>query len=459
MFRKFENIHMVGIGGSGMSGIAEVLLNLGYNVSGSDMYATETTRHLEDLGAKIFTKHQASNIKNVDVVVTSTAIAKTNPEVLEVQKRKIPVIPRIEMLAEIARLKYTVGIAGTHGKTTTTSMTSLVLQYGGLDPTVVIGGRVKNFGSTGAKLGQGDFLVAEADESDGSFLKLSPAIITVTNIDDDHLDYYGTFEKLTASFIEYINKIPFYGFGILCVNNPVIKSILPKITRRYFTYGLNTDADYTAKNIEANFQGSCFDVFKNNKSLGRFELSVPGAHNVQNALSAICCGIELGIPIVKIKKALKDFVGVGRRLEIKGRIGMAHSQDEIIFIDDYGHHPTEVQATIKALRDSYKNKRIIAIFQPHRYTRTKILYKKFGKVFGDADLIRLCEIYPASEKPIKGVSSKLILNEAKKHKNNIEMFNFEKLVKEIKPGDVVLTLGAGDVWKLNGKIQEQLKLR
>jgi len=453
---------MIGLGGVGMSGISEVLINLGYKVSGSDKLCTETTKHLEKLGAKIFYCHKAGNVKNPDVVVTSTAIAKNNPEVVEAHKRKIPVIPRIEMLAEIARLKYTVAVAGTHGKTTTTSMTSLVLQYGGLDPTVVIGGRVKNFGSLGAKLGKGDFLVAEADESDGSFLKLSPTITIVTNIDDDHLDYYKTFENLKEAFIKHINSIPFYGFAILCVNDPVVKSILNRVTRKYFTYGLvpqgtNVDADFTAKNIKLGPQGSIFDVYSNKKLVGNFALNASGAHNVQNALSSICCGLELGISIQKIKNALKDFGGVGRRLEIKGRIGLAGEKEEIIFIDDYGHHPTEILATLKALKNSYPSKRVAAIFQPHRYSRTKILYKKFGKVFGNADLVRLCEIYPAGEKPLPGVSAKLILNEVKKHHKNIQLFNFDSFVKEIRPGDVVLTLGAGDVWKLNGKIQECAK--
>lgn len=448
---------MVGIGGAGMSGISEVLINLGYKVSGSDMACSETTKHLEKIGAKIFYGHKAANIQNPDVVVTSTAIAKNNPEVLAAKKYKIPVIPRIEMLAEIARLKYTVAVAGTHGKTTTTSMVSLVLQYGGLDPTVVIGGRVKNFGSSGAKLGKGDFLVAEADESDGSFLKLSPAITIVTNIDDDHMDYYKTFENLKDSFVKHINSVPFYGFGILCVNNPAVKSILGRIERKYFTYGIDTDADYTAKNIKNTPQGSAFDVYKNKKFAGNFFLSVPGTHNVQNALSAICCGLELGIPAQKIKNALKDFGGVGRRLEIKGRTGLAGSKDETIFMDDYGHHPTEILATLKALRDSYPSKRIVVIFQPHRYSRTKLLFKKFGQVFQNADLVRLCEIYPAGEKPIPGVKASLILKEIKKRRKNSAMFDFETFVKEIRPGDLVLTLGAGDVWKLSAKIQEKIK--
>lgn len=463
-FKRFQHIHMVGIGGAGMSGISEVLINLGYKVTGSDMSCSETTKHLEKTGAKIFYGHRASNIANPDVVVTSTAISKNNPEVLEARRKKISVIPRIEMLAEIARLKYTVAVAGTHGKTTTTSLVSLVLQYGGLDPTVVIGGRVKNFGSSGAKLGKGDFLVAEADESDGSFLKLSPAITIVTNIDDDHLDYYKTFENLKDAFVRHINSVPFYGFAILCINDPVVRSILGRVARKYFTYGLDAagaqgarSADYTAKNISHAPRGSSFDVYKNRKFTGSFSLSVPGAHNVQNALSAICCGLELGVPAAKIKKALKEFGGVGRRLEIKGRIGLTGSQDETIFIDDYGHHPTEILATLKALKAGYSSKRLVVIFQPHRFTRTKLLYKKFGQSFGNADVIRLCEIYPAAEKPIPGVTSKLILNEIKKHGGAAEMFDFDKIIHEIRPGDIVLTLGAGDVWKLSAKIQEQLK--
>ncbi|MFN3966631.1 MAG: UDP-N-acetylmuramate--L-alanine ligase, partial [Endomicrobiia bacterium] len=418
---------------------------------GSDLVRTEITEHLEKLGARIVYKHKKENVSGADVVVVSTAISSNNPEVVMAHKNKIPVIPRAEMLAELARIKYAVTIAGTHGKTTTTSLTAMILQYGGLDPTVIIGGRVKNFGDSSAKLGKGDFLVAEADESDGSFLKLSPTIAVATNIDNDHLDYYGNIEKLKQAFVEHLNKVPFYGCSILCIDDIGIRSILKKIKRKYYTYGFNPEADFSAKIIETNFSGSKFKVFYKNKTVGDFVLSIPGIHNIQNALSAICCGIELSIPVKKIYSALKDFSGVKRRLEIKGKI------NNVIFIDDYGHHPAEIMATLKTIKDNFSDRRLLVIFQPHRYTRTKILYKEFGPVFRKADIVRLCEIYPAGEKPIKGVSSELILKEIKKYHNNVEMFEFNKFPKLLKPNDVVLTLGAGDIWKTGEKIIQSLK--
>lgn len=444
---------MVGIGGSGMSGIAEVLINLGYKVSGSDIAPTEVTKHLEKIGARIVYRHRAENVAGTDVVVVSSAIDKTNPEVLAARRKGIPVIPRIEMLAEIARLKHTVAIAGTHGKTTTTSMTALVLQKGGLDPTVIIGGRLKNYG-TGAKLGRGDFLVAEADESDGSFLKLSPAISVVTNIDDDHLDYYGTMQCLIQSFVRYINNVPFYGCAILCKDDPVVRSLLKHVTRRHYTYGIASPADFTAEKLTVDSSGSVFYAVRNinsngktrKKYLGSINLKIPGRHNVLNALASICCGIELGIPFEKIKKALAEFEGVGRRLEIKGTFS------GITVIDDYGHHPTEISNTLQAVREGYPERRVVVVFQPHRYTRTKALYKKFGTSFGDADVVRVCDIYPAGEKPIPGVTSKLILTELKKHKDDVKLFNRNELPGALKPGDVLLTLGAGNVWKIGEDI-------
>ena len=456
MFDRIKNIHFVGIGGSGMSGIAEVLINLGYNVSGSDLVRSEATEHLEKLGAKIVYKHKKENVSGADVVVTSTAISKENPEVIEAHRCKIPVIPRIEMLAELARIKYAVTIAGTHGKTTTTSLTAMVLQYGGLDPTVIIGGRVKNFAHSGAKLGRGNFLVAEADESDGSFLKLSPTIAVATNIDNDHLDYYGSIEKLKQAFVEYLNRVPFYGCAIVCIDDKGIRSILKKIKRKYYTYGFNPDADFYAKIVETDFSGSRFKVFYRKKEIGDFVLNIPGIHNVQNALSGICCGIELGVPVKKIYSALKEFRGVKRRLEIKGKI-KTNKNSEIIFIDDYGHHPNEILATIKTIKDNFPKRKLVVIFQPHRYTRTKLLYKEFGPVFNKADVVRLCDIYPAGEKPIKGVSSELILKEIRKYHDNAEMFEFNKFPKLLKPNDVVLTLGAGDIWKTAERIIQYLK--
>ena len=450
MFKKIQHIHFVGIGGSGMSGIAEVLLHLGYKVSGSDLKKTEVTDYLESLGARFFIGHEAKNILGANVVVTSTAVHKTNPEVVEAEKNKIPVIPRIEMLAELARLKYTVSIAGTHGKTTTTSMACLVLEQGGLDPTMVIGGRLKNIKS-GAKLGKGDYLVAEADESDGSFLKLSPTLVVVTNIDNDHLDYYGTLENIKRAFVEHINSIPFYGKAILCADDPNVAEILPKIRRPYCTYGFNAGADFTAKNIAKKDSVTEFEVYdKSEALLGRISLKVPGNHNVLNALAAVAVGVELEIPFKKIAEALSEYAGVGRRIEIKGE------KNGVLVIDDYGHHPTEIKATISAVKGNWPSRKLTVLFQPHRYSRTAHLYKDFGKAFELADAIKILDIYAAGEEPIPGVTSKLIIDAIKANGKNPEPFNgIEMLAKELKPGGIVLTLGAGDVWK---KGEELLKL-
>jgi UDP-N-acetylmuramate--alanine ligase len=356
MFKKIQHIHFVGIGGSGMSGIAEVLLNLGYKVTGSDVRKTEVTDHLERLGAQVHIGHDARNIDGAHVVVTSTAINRKNPEVVAAEVRKIPVIPRIEMLAEIARLKYAVTIAGTHGKTTTTSLAALVLEKGKLDPTVVIGGRLKNLRS-GAKLGKGDYLVAEADESDGSFLKLSPTITVVTNIDNDHLDYHGTLENIKKAFVQHINSVPFYGCAILCTDDPNVSEILPQVKRCFRTYGLQGTPDVTAQNIESLDGGSRFTVISRGEKLGEVTLRVPGRHNIQNSLAAIAIGLELSLPFTAISQALNDFAGVGRRLEIKG------DKNGIMVIDDYGHHPTEIQATINAVKNSWPKRRLFVLFQ------------------------------------------------------------------------------------------------
>lgn len=454
MFKKIKLIHFVGIGGVGMSGIAEVLLSLGYKVSGSDLKSSDFTDHLKKLGAKISFGHKAKNIGTADVVVTSTAVSRNNPEVVFARKRKIPVIPRIEMLAELARLKYTVSIAGTHGKTTTTSLASLVLEEGGLGPTIVIGGRLKNIKS-GAKLGKGDFLVAEADESDGSFLKLSPTITVVTNIDNDHLDHYGTFENIKSAFVEHINSVPFYGTSILCFDDKNVRDIIPRVNRRYVTYGLQDGAraaktDYTARNIKHLSGITAFDVFKSGKKLGSVRLKVPGLHNIRNALAAAVVGVELEIPFNKISKALGSYAGVGRRLEVKGE------RNGITVLDDYGHHPTEVKATLNAVRMAWPKKRLVVVFQPHRYSRTALLYKEFGACFKDADEVNLLQIYPAGEKPVPEVTSQLIFNSIVENGSQVQYFkDVELLSGRLKPGDIVLTLGAGDVWKVG---EDLLKL-
>lgn len=441
MIRNNRNIHFVGIGGSGMSGIAEVLINLGHNVSGSDLKKTEVTEHLKAIGAKIFIGHDEKNIKNAEVVVASTAVSRANPEVAAALKNKVPVIPRVEMLAELARLKYAVTIAGTHGKTTTTSLTALVLDEGGLDPTIVIGGRLKNL-KTSARLGRGEYIVAEADESDGSFLKLSPVITVVTNIDNDHLDYYGDMDNLKEAFARHINGIPFYGAAIICSDDKVIKEIMPKISRKYVTYGLKGEPDIKAEKIKVLSGCASFDVIYMGKKAGNVCIRMPGRHNILNALASIGVGLYLGIPFNHIAGAINKFEGVGRRLEIKGE------KNGITVIDDYGHHPTEVDATIRAVKHFWPKRRLWVLFQPHRYTRTKALYNEFGKSFKKADFVKVLEIYAAGEKEIEGVHSGLILESLKKNKCRAAGFEgIGSFVKELNPGDIVLTLGAGDVWK------------
>ncbi|MDR3256141.1 MAG: UDP-N-acetylmuramate--L-alanine ligase [Endomicrobium sp.] len=441
MFRKNQNVHFIGIGGSGMSGIAEVLINLGHYVSGSDLKKTDITEYLKAIGAKIYIGHNAKHIKSAEVVVTSTAVSKSNPEVVAALKKKIPVIPRIEMLAELARLKYAVTIAGTHGKTTTTSLASLVLDEGGLDPTIVIGGRLKNL-KTSARLGRGDYIVAEADESDGSFLKLSPVITVVTNIDNDHLDYYCNMENLKEAFVKHINCIPFYGAAIICSDNEVVKEIIPKITRKYITYGLTGNPDIKASNIKVLRNCTSFDVIYMGKKVGDVCIRIPGKHNISNSLAAIGVGLWLGIPFNLIAKAINKFDGVGRRLEIKGE------KKGVTVIDDYGHHPTEVAATLKAIKHFWPKRRLLVLFQPHRYTRAKQLFNEFGKSFSDADLVKILDIYSAGEQPIDGVSSDLILTSLVNNKCNVEKFSdLENFSKSLSSGDIVLTLGAGDVWK------------
>jgi len=443
MFNGKQRIHFVGIGGAGMSGIAEVALNLGHQVSGSDIKKTEVTQRLKELGAKIYIGQKAENIKNknVDVVVTSTAISKDNPEVQQAVKDKIIIIPRVEMLAELARLKYTITIAGTHGKTTTTSITSMVLDEGGFDPTIVIGGKLKNL-KTNARLGKGEYMIAEADESDGSFLKLSPVITVVTNIDNDHLDYYGNMENLKTAFIKHINSLPFYGCAVVCTDSPLVKEILPYAARKYITYGFKGTPDITATEISVVNGNTEYNVIYKGKKLGKIVLKVPGEHNVLNSLAAIGVGLQFDIPFVNIKTALANYGGVGRRLEVKGE------KKGITVIDDYGHHPTEVKATLSALKHNYPNKRLVTIFQPHRYTRTQNLYNEFGKALKKADVIYIMDIYAASEKPIKGITSDLIINSARENKCEVHKFtDINSVAETLKENDILLTLGAGNVWQ------------
>jgi UDP-N-acetylmuramate--alanine ligase len=445
VFRKFRHVHFVGIGGSGMSGIAEVVLNLGLTVSGSDTKRSPVTERLAGLGAHIFEGHRAENIASAQVVVISTAVHADNPEVVAARRASVPVIPRAEMLAELMRLKYGVAVAGSHGKTTTTSMVAFVLDRGGLDPTVVVGGRLAVLGS-GARLGRGDFMVAEADESDRSFLKLSPTVAVVTNIDREHLDTYRDLADVQDAFVGFINKVPFYGAAVLCLDDAPVQDILPRIERRIVTYGLSTQADVQARNVTLGPIGSHFAVFARGVELGVITLSVPGAHNVVNALAAVAVGLDLDIPFDRIRMGLEAFTGVDRRFQIRGEAG------GLTVVDDYGHHPTEIQATLEALTRLAAGRRTVVLFQPHRYTRTQALWDEFGRSFHRADLLLLVDIYSAGEDPREGVTAAALAEAitARGHRGvryagDLKAATAE-LVKEARSGDVVLTLGAGSVW-------------
>ena len=454
MFRKVQQIHFVGIGGSGMSGIAEVLLNLGYRVTGSDLHYTETIKRLEGLGGKIFVGHHPSNIGTAQVVVISSAVSQDNVEVQAARERLIPVIPRAEMLAELMRLKYSIAIAGAHGKTTTTSLVAAVLAGGELDPTAVIGGKFNRFGSH-AKLGQGDFLVAEADESDGSFLKLSPTMAVVTTIDREHMDYYKGLDAIKRAFLEFLNKVPFYGLAVVCLDQEHLQALIPYLTKRYVTYGMTTQADLSA--LEVRFLGweSEFTVQYRQRDLGRFRLPLPGLHNVYNALAAIAVGLELEIGVEAIRSALAEFAGVERRFQ---RVG---EKRRITVVDDYGHHPTEIKATLAAARAGW-NRRLVVVFQPHRYSRTRDLMEEFSTAFYQADSLILTEIYPAGEQPIQGISGERLYEQVKQHGHKEAIFlpTVEAIVEAmpslVRPGDMVITLGAGDVWKVGRMLLERL---
>ncbi len=444
---KTKRIHFIGIGGSGMSGIAEVLINQGYEVSGSDRAQTPVTDHLEQLGAKIFFDHATENIESSQVVVASSAIGSDNVEVVAAKERMIPVIPRAEMLAELMRMKYGIAIAGTHGKTTTTSLVSTVLAGGHLDPTVIIGGRLKNVGGH-AKLGQSEFLVAEADESDGSFIRLSPTIAVVTTLDEEHMDFYLTLENMKNTFLEFINKIPFYGSAILCLDDPNIQSLIPRVEKRYITYGLTSQADYTARNISIEGLKTYFTVYHQGKELGRILSGALGQHNVLNTLAAVAVGMELDLDFQKVANSLTHFAGVQRRFEI------VEQSNELTLVDDYGHHPIEITATLKTAKETWPDRKLVVLFQPHRYSRTKLLMKDFWSAFNDADHLLVMDIFPAGEAPIENIHARDLVEGAREcgHKNAayVEHRNEvnERLSHLLKPGDVLMTLGAGDVWKL-----------
>jgi len=455
MKRKVKRIHFVGIGGIGMSGIAEVLLNLGYKISGSDVVSSETTRRLRNMGAQVAIGHAPDNIGNADVVVTSTAVKADNPEVLEAHRKNVPVIPRAEMLAELLKMKFSIAVSGSHGKTSTTSMLSAILAQGGLDPTMVIGGKLASIGSN-ARLGDGDIIVAEADESDGSFLKLSPVIAAITNIDREHLDYYPGIEEIKTAFLTFANIVPFYGCTVICIDDENVRSIAGSIKRRVITYGIDDPADYRASDIQLLETKTVYRLSYRGEDLGEIKLTVPGLFNVYNSLAAIAIGRELGLDTDTIREGLAAFTGVQRRLELKGQAG------GITVVDDYGHHPTEIMATLSAARQRWKG-RLIVVFQPHRFTRTRALFDEFSRSFQDADVLIVNDIYPASEEPIAGINSAALWAAIKENGHPCVEYIAQKqktvdyLMSQARPGDTIITLGAGGVYKTGEAFLERMK--
>ena len=455
-FGKAKHIHFVGIGGIGMSGIAELLINLGYKVSGSDLKDTPVTRRLAALEGHILCGHKGEYVEGADVVVYSSAVGHDNPEILEAKNRYIPVIPRAEMLAELMRLKYGVAIAGAHGKTTTTSMVASILTCGHLDPTVVIGGRLDIWGGSNAKLGQGDILVAEADESDGSFLALSPTLAVVTNIDHEHMDHYGNMKDIRETFINFINKIPFYGTAILCLDNEEIQGIIPHLRKKCLTYGMTSQADLRGRSIVREDLGVSFEVTFHNRALGRITVGLPGEHNVLNALAATAVALELDLHMEVIKKGLKDLGGLARRFQIKGEMG------GVLVLDDYGHHPTEIMATLKTTKECWPERRLIVAFQPHRYTRTKELYDRFVISFNEADILIVTSIFPAGENAISGVTAEWLARGIREHGHKEVILctgqedTLPTLLSIVRPGDLVVTLGAGDIYRVGDRLLKEL---
>jgi UDP-N-acetylmuramate--alanine ligase len=450
LFRRYQQVHFVGIGGAGMSGIAEVLLTLGYRVTGSDAKRNEAVERLEGLGAKVFVGHAASQVEGAHVVVYSSAVARDNPELQAARQRGIPVIPRAEMLAELMRVKSGIAIAGTHGKTTTTSMVGAVLAEAGFDPTIVVGGRVTGLGAN-ARLGQGEFLVAEADESDGSFLRLTPTIAVVTTIDAEHLDYYRDLAAIREAFLAFVNKVPFYGAAVLCADQPEIQALVPHVEKRVITYGLAGPADLVAAGLRLHELQAHFEVLHRGESLGELALQVPGAHNVANALAATAVGLDLEVPFPVVQRALAGFTGVQRRFQVKGEAG------GVLVVDDYGHHPAEIRATLAAARRGFE-RRLVVVFQPHRYTRTYHLLADFHTAFGEADVLFVTDIYPAGEPPIAGVHARTLAEGVAARTTREVRYVSDRgalvaeLLRVVRPGDLVLVMGAGDI----GSVADQL---
>ena len=457
MNEKKLHIHFIGIGGSGMSGLASILLDLGYKISGSDIATSKITKRLADKGAIIFKGHNENNVEGVNLVVISSAISKSNSEIRGAVDRKITIIKRAEMLARLMNNKYGIAVAGTHGKSTTASMISLLLEKSGFDPTVVVGGELNNF-KNNAKLGKGNYIVVEADESDGSFLELSPRMAVVTNIEDDHLDHYGNMENILKEFKKFIDKVPDNGRVILCKDCDNVKGLAKQCERNYVSYGIFTEADLAAKDIELDKLNSKSKIYWQGEKIGELYLKVAGYHNILNALAAIAVARELGISFMEITKILETFQGVHRRMEI-----VANLNDKILILDDYAHHPTEIKATLSALRTSWQDRRIIAVFQPHRYSRTKLLAEKFGKAFFDADCVVINDIYSANEPPISGISGETIFKEVKKSNHRQIKYLPSKddilsyLSEIVQSGDIIITMGAGDIWTVGQELAEQLK--
>jgi UDP-N-acetylmuramate--alanine ligase len=459
MFSSIKKIHFVGIGGIGMSGIAEILLDQGFKVSGSDRGLSEVTDRLQKLGATVYEGHRAEHIADdVDALVYSSAVSSDNPEILAAQRRKIPVIRRAEMLAEVMRLKYGIGIAGTHGKTTTTSMISLVLMEGELDPTVIVGGKLSGLGGTNARLGHGEFIVVEADEFDRSFLSITPTIAVLTTLETDHLDCYRDLEDIKGAFVQFASKVPFYGFVVLCLDEPALLDIMPQLSKKkIITYGLNPQADVQAVEIRHKDNTSTFTVVRDGADLGHITLQVPGKHNVQNSLAAIAVGLELGVPFQKVKDGIEKFAGVYRRWEKKGESA------GITLYDDYAHHPTECRATLAGAKAGWR-RRVVCVFQPHLYTRTRDFYEEFGKSFLLSDVLIVTDVYPAREEPIQGVTGEMIVGAAKRFGHKDVHYVPEKkqipsyLQSIVKTGDIVITMGAGDIWKYGEEFLKMIRI-